>query len=156
MAVATFDTLKFTNKLKEVGVPPAQAEAEAALFSEILQINLRDLATKDDLRHLEERLNARLESLEQRFSALLIEVCQDLQAQIDGFRQEMLLLEQRLTGRIDQSRQELNARIDQSKQEVNARIDSLAQEQKFLRWMVAAVITGIVTMLIRMFFFRGS
>jgi G3E family GTPase len=49
MAVATFDTLKFANTLKSAGVPDKQAEAQAVAFAEIIQINFKDLATKDDL-----------------------------------------------------------------------------------------------------------
>ncbi len=50
MAALTFDTLKFANKLKAAGVPPAQAEAEASAISEVLELNLKDLMTKEDLR----------------------------------------------------------------------------------------------------------
>ena len=49
MAVATFDTLKFANTLKAAGVPEKQAEAQAVAFAEVIQINLKDLVTKDDL-----------------------------------------------------------------------------------------------------------
>lgn len=42
MGTITFDTLKFANILKEAGVPPAQAEAEATALSEVLEINLRE------------------------------------------------------------------------------------------------------------------
>lgn len=85
MAVATFDTLKFANTLKAAGVPPQQAEAEAQAFAEVMQLNLKELVTKDDLattakdvkqeitdakreakqdsRELEQRLTAKLESL---------------------------------------------------------------------------------------------
>ena len=45
MATITFDTLKFANTLKDAGVPPAQAVA----LSEVLEVNLKELVTKDDL-----------------------------------------------------------------------------------------------------------
>ena len=51
MATITFDTLKFANTLKEAGVPPAQAEAEATALSEVLEVNLKELVTTEDLRH---------------------------------------------------------------------------------------------------------
>ena len=51
MATITFDTLKFSNTLKEAGVLPAQAEAEARALSEVLEVNLKELVTKDDLKH---------------------------------------------------------------------------------------------------------
>lgn len=49
MAVAAFDTLKFANALKAAGVPDKQAEAHAAAFAEAVQVNFKDLVTKDDL-----------------------------------------------------------------------------------------------------------
>lgn len=56
MATITFDTLKFANRLKEAGVPPAHAEAEATALSEVFDMNLQDMATKEDLKHLEAAL----------------------------------------------------------------------------------------------------
>jgi hypothetical protein len=56
MATMTFDTLKFANTLKEAGVPSAQAEAEAKALSEVLEVNLKELASKDDLKLLEASL----------------------------------------------------------------------------------------------------
>jgi hypothetical protein len=79
MAVATFDTLKFANTLKAAGVPPAQAEAEAAAFAEVIQINLKELVTKDDL-----AITAK-----------------ELKQEISDARREVKDAEQRLNGRID-------------------------------------------------------
>lgn len=50
MASITFDTLKYADRLKEAGVPPAQAEAEARAMAEALSAS--DLATKTDLLEL--------------------------------------------------------------------------------------------------------
>ena len=49
MATIMFDTLKFANTLKDAGVPSAQAEAEAKALSEVLEVNLKELVTKEDL-----------------------------------------------------------------------------------------------------------
>lgn len=49
MSIVAFDTLKYANRLKAAGVPPAQAEAEAEALSEALETNLADLVTKKDL-----------------------------------------------------------------------------------------------------------
>ena len=51
MSTLTFNTLKFANRLKAAGVPANQAEAEADALSEVLEINLGELSTKEDLRH---------------------------------------------------------------------------------------------------------
>ena len=68
MTAITFDTLKFANKLKLAGVPDKQAEAEAEALSQVLEINLKELATKQDIRlevrDLEHRLDARFERID--------------------------------------------------------------------------------------------
>ena len=50
MAVIAFDTLPFAERLKQVGVSLQQAEAQAAAFAEVLEVNFKELATKEDLR----------------------------------------------------------------------------------------------------------
>ncbi len=49
MAVITFDTLKFANKLKSAGGPEKQVEAEAEALAEALEVNLKELVTKEYL-----------------------------------------------------------------------------------------------------------
>jgi hypothetical protein len=88
-------------------------------------------------------VTARFESLERRFTSL-IEFRQDSQGPIESIRQEMLFLEQKLA-----------AKINQANQEFSAQSDSLAQEMNLQCWMVAAVRTGMITMLIRSFCFHG-
>ena len=83
MAVATFDTLKFANTLKAAGVPPQQAEAQAQAFAEVIQLNLKDLVTKDDL-------NSTAKDLKQEITDAKKEAKQDLKE-----------VEQRLTAKID-------------------------------------------------------
>lgn len=64
MSALTFDTLKFANRLKAAGVPDKQAEAEAEILGEALEINLKSLVTEDMLRRelllLEQRLTIKL------------------------------------------------------------------------------------------------
>ena len=56
MAAIAFDTLKFARRLKDVGVPEAQAEAQAELMAEAFVFNMDALVTKD---YLEQCLDAR-------------------------------------------------------------------------------------------------
>ena len=49
MTTVTFDTLKFVRTLKAAGIPDKQAEAEAEAISEALEVNLKDLVTKEYL-----------------------------------------------------------------------------------------------------------
>ncbi|MDR2213344.1 MAG: CCDC90 family protein [Pseudomonadales bacterium] len=78
MTTVTFDTLKFANQLKAAGVSTQQAEAQASALADALDVNLRELATKSDLRELER-------STKSEFTLL---------------RQEMIQLEQRMTIKI--------------------------------------------------------
>jgi hypothetical protein len=75
MATITFDTLKFANKLKSAGVVSEHAEAEAEALADIFEINLKEVATKEDIKHLEERLCERFDGkfiqLEQRMTIKL-------------------------------------------------------------------------------------
>jgi hypothetical protein len=66
VATITFDTLKFANTLKEAGVSPAQAEAEATALSEVFEVNLKELVTKEDLRYEVELLRSDMHDMEQR------------------------------------------------------------------------------------------
>lgn len=58
MTTVTFDTHKFIRKLRESGMPDAQAEAVADAFREAQ--GEADLATKPDWRELELRLTIKI------------------------------------------------------------------------------------------------
>lgn len=75
MAAITFDTLKYANRLKAAGVPDKQAEAEAEVLSEALEVNLNVLATKDDMRR-------ELRDLEQRLESKIDKVTSDLKVDL--------------------------------------------------------------------------
>lgn len=66
MSAITFDTLKFANRLKSAGVPDKQAEAEAEVLAEALEVNLKDLPTKADLMAAKIELQQEMKMLEQR------------------------------------------------------------------------------------------
>ena len=61
MTVITFDTLKYANTLKAAGVPLAQAEAVA--LSEVLEVNLKNLVTKEDLLSVKNELHRDIEDV---------------------------------------------------------------------------------------------
>ena len=49
MTAVAFDTLAFADKLKESGMPPQQAEAQARAMAAALDASRQDLATKADI-----------------------------------------------------------------------------------------------------------
>src|SRR5260363_256740 len=61
LPVFKFDTLRVANRLKAVGVPSAEAEAE--VLSEVFEVNLKELATKEDLRVTKEDLRREIGDL---------------------------------------------------------------------------------------------
>jgi hypothetical protein len=69
VAAIAFDTLKFARRLKEVGVPEAQAEAQAELMAEAFVFNMDALVTRD---YLDQCLDARFAEHEARFEARLM------------------------------------------------------------------------------------
>ncbi len=62
-----FDTLTYAKKLQEAGVPPQQAEAHAGALQELVEGNV---ATKQDLREMEARLEARMATLEVKMAGM--------------------------------------------------------------------------------------
>ena len=82
MSILTFDTLKFANRLKTAGVPAVQAEAEADALSEVLETNLSELATREDLRHeisdLRKDMDARFEKTDSAIRQEMSEMKFDL------------------------------------------------------------------------------
>lgn len=60
-AAVAFDTLKFVRRLRDAGVEERQAEAFSEALREVQEVQLKDLATKGDLRELEVRMEAKLE-----------------------------------------------------------------------------------------------
>jgi len=64
MPTIAFDTLKYSKRLKDAGVSDKQAEAEA--LAEVLEVNLKDLSTKDDLTREVDLLRRDLREMELR------------------------------------------------------------------------------------------
>ena len=71
-ALVAFDTLRYAKKLKEVGVPEAQAEVQAEALreqSEVVQEFIeQNLATKGDLKWLEKEMKTELRTVEERLT----------------------------------------------------------------------------------------
>ena len=59
MSTATFDTLRFMDRLTEAGIPEGQARAEAEALQEVLQTT--DIATKADINLLRAELMGELQ-----------------------------------------------------------------------------------------------
>jgi len=63
-----FDTLAYAKKLKEAGVPEAQAEVQAQALAEIVE---ERLVTKRDLKELETEIKRDIKEMEMRLTIRL-------------------------------------------------------------------------------------
>ena len=129
MAAIAFDTLKFARRLKEVGVPEAQAEAQAELMAEAFVFNMDAMVTTD---YLEQCLDARFAGqdarIDKRFAA------QD--------------------ARIDQRFVTQDARIDQRFNHIDLTLVGIGGELKLLRWMLALIVVTTVIPVLQGWFTR--
>ena len=133
MVVATFDTLKFANTLKASGVPDKQAEAQAVAFAEVIQVNFKELVTKEDL--------------DQGLAATTKELRQEINAFAKELRQEINDVEQRLNIKINDVEQRLNAKIDIVASDFKVQMAQVKGEQILLRWMMGATFAGVLATL---------
>ena len=131
MSMATFDTLKFANALKAAGVSDRQAEAEAVVLAEVFSINFREVATKEDLKRAVADVETKLREVEQRLNA-----------------------------KSDLLRSEVYAKIDLLRTEVFAKIDTnhtkLTGDMYLLRWMFGLLISLVLAIFVRLFFFQKT
>ena len=97
MAAITFDTLKFSNRLKQAGVPPAQAEAEAEALAEVFEVNTAALSTKQDVEQLEGRVDNKFELLRRDISGMEGRFDSKLANVEERFNNRLEKLELRLT-----------------------------------------------------------
>ena len=70
MTAITFDTLAYTKRLREAGVPEQQAEAQSVALAEALRQTDGDLATQAGLAELRQELRVFEERTEGRFKLL--------------------------------------------------------------------------------------
>lgn len=125
MAVATFDTLKFANTLKAAGVPDKQAEAQAAAFAELIQVNFKELATKEDVDRLTKATKEDIERLGKELRREMSDLKEEMKREIAQF----------------------SARVD-------VQLATLRGEQVLLRWMMGATFAGVIAVLVRLFTMR--
>jgi uncharacterized coiled-coil protein SlyX len=131
MAAIAFDTLKFARRLKEVGVPEAQAEAQAELMAEAFVFNMDALVTKD---YLEQCLDARFAVQDAHLD------------RIDQFIVEQKACNQRLEDHLRGHEQRFN--------HIDVALVGISGELKLLRWMLALIVITTVIPVLQGWFTR--
>ncbi len=159
MATVTFDTLKFANKLKAAGVADKHAEAEAEAIAEVIQLNFKDLVTKEDLRHelkeLEMRLDAKLDRLEGklmgeigRLENKLVQLEGKLTGEIGRLENKLVQLEGKLIGEISR----LEGKLMGETSRLSGELTEVRGEITLMKWMLGVLLTGVVSLVLKAFF----
>ena len=103
------DTLAISNKMKQAGFTPQQAEAQAQLFADIVD---SDLATKRDLKDLEVGLKRDIKELDLRIAQVEANLRRDLKDVESNLRRDIKELELKMDkGQSDAQRQMLQVGI---------------------------------------------
>src|SRR5260364_422415 len=134
MALPAFDTLKVANRLKSVGVPSAQAEAEAEVLSEIFEVNLKALATKEDLLATKEDLQREIGGLRKDMNAQYESLRKDVDAKFAGVDVRFSAMEERF----DASFVSMEGRFDAKLERMGAGLRQEMYDMKFalIKWIV--------------------
>jgi hypothetical protein len=147
MSVASFDTLKFANRLKQAGVPERQAEAEAEALAEVLEVNLKDLATRDDLLAVEIRLQARMDKFEAKIAGDF--------ARLEGEVTRLAGDSTRLSGDFTRLSGDF-AGLSGDFARLSSDFLRLSGEMTLLKWMLGLVLGGILALILKAFFPFGG
>ena len=171
--MTAFDTLKFANTLKAAGVPEKQAEAEASIFAEMLQINLKELTTKTDLEIFGKDLRHEMQELAKESRREIADLRVEFQREFVSMRREIADLRvefQRefvsVRREMQEQRSELIRAIESSKTECLQATNELRKEFEInrakvsgefllLRWMLGAILAGVGGLLYRLFVMRS-
>ena len=168
MPVATFDTLKFSKALREAGVPEKQADAEAAVLSDVFAVNLRELVTKDDLKSelklTKDELRAEIKGVRDELKGDIKGVRDELKGDIKSVRDELKgdikSVRDELKGDIKGVRDELKHDMALMDQRLNAKIDQLAAKQNsdftMVKWMLGALVTICSGIAVRLLLFPAK
>lgn len=129
-----FDTLKYSNTLKAAGVAPPQAEAQAAALAEVLGLQMERLATRDDV---------------QQSSFVLRGEMQQIGIELRG---EIQQISTELRGEMQQIGTELRGEMHALDAKLSGRMDGLDQQFNQMKWMLGIMSSGIVALLLRVYF----
>ena len=89
-----FDTLKSLEELQEAGIPEGQAKAQVRVFQRIIE---SDLATKRDIKDLQQEMLQLKKELQQEMLQLKKDLHQEMLQLKKDLHQDMRELEYRLT-----------------------------------------------------------
>ncbi|MCH8844776.1 MAG: hypothetical protein IID61_17585 [SAR324 cluster bacterium] len=133
MSVTSFDTLTYAKLLQEAGFTAQQAEAQAEALRAVVDQNL---ATKQDLKEMETRLDHKIEL-----------VRRDMKEMDTGLRRDMKEMESRTEVRL----KELDAKIELSRRDTREMETRLMLKMELMRretiiWLGGMIVVATATL----------
>jgi hypothetical protein len=151
MSAVALDTLKFTKRLREAGVPDKQAEAEAEAVHEALReiigdferSRLKEVATKQDIKALEASTKLSINELDAKIETVRDTLSRDIKALEASTKQDFKALEatnkldiKELDAKIETVRDFLRRDIKESALRLEAKIADTHAD--LVKWVVSA------------------
>jgi len=132
MGLVAFDTLKFANKLEAEGISRRQAEIFAEAMTDAYKAS--DLATKQDLKMLEHKLNTGISNVRTELKEEIANVRTELKEDIANLRTE----------------------LKEDIHNLDTEIKLVKQELGSIKWigklLIGGVVTSILAQFVNMFF----
>src|SRR5260363_286083 len=137
MAPPAIDTLKVANPLKSVGVPSAQADAEAEVLSEIFEVSLKGLARKGDLLGTKEDLQREIGGLRKDMNAQYESLRKEVDDKFAGVDAKFAGIDAKFAG-VDVRFSALEERFDAKLERMGAGLRQEMSDMKFalIKWIV--------------------
>jgi flagellar biosynthesis/type III secretory pathway protein FliH len=139
-----FDTLTVTENLITAGMPDGQAKAIAKEYANLMQHQVDQFSTKDDINRLDTKIDTKVHELDMKIDAKFHE----LDTKINTKFHE-------LDTKVDTKFHELDAKIDTKFHELDTKIDTKFDvwmwRMMFNMWGIAATVAGLLFTALRFF-----
>ena len=157
MAIAAVDTLKLSKTLKATGFPDNQAEALATAFAEIVQVNFKELATKDEIDQLAKSFKEELDRVAKATKADLAALREELDRVVKELRTELERTKTELKRDIADVRTAFTSEMKLLKtelmNEISSKHDKTQSDIYHIKWMFGVLVTLTLGLLVRILLF---
>jgi hypothetical protein len=147
-----FDTYKYIRTLRDAGFTEAQAEAQSSALLQVYDSYLARLATKDDLKTLENDVKVLGVNLGGRIDTLKSDLTGGMDTQKSDLTGSMEKTRSDLTGSMEKTRSDLTGNIDALRADLVGQIKRLDErldgQAGLLRWATGSSLVGCTVLLI--------
>jgi DNA anti-recombination protein RmuC len=126
--------------LKATGLPDKQAEALAAAFADLVQVNFKELATKEEYDRGVKELQGKIDRVATEFRAEINQIAKELDAKIDRIAKEAKDALEQAVKELKRVNADLRTELKHEMQTMQARHQA---DILLLKWMAGVSITGV-------------